>query len=107
MTRHQFTAAGKTYTSPEQLTAIKTKWEHVYQDCYGRTVLYYTERFPCFDVYDRMYEKRYFHHYLIQNGLSWTLVRAEDESDRLSVWENRTTEQVRQYDREKMIDKIR
>ena len=106
MTRNQFTAAGKEYTSPAQLTAVKTGLDHVYEDCYGRTVLYYAQRFPCFDVFDRMYENRYFHDYLIRNGETWTRVKAEDESDRLEVWENLTTEKVRSYDREKIIDKL-
>ena len=60
----------------------------VYQDIYGRRVLYFCERFPCFDSYDRLYENRYYHWYAIDNGGKVTLVYSEDEQPGVQVHED-------------------
>jgi len=89
-----FCAAGRNYNGIGELTAEKME-ETVYKDRYGRMVLYTKERFPCFDSYDYLYEKRYFHTYLVRNEQYWTLIKAQDESDRISVREGLSGEQVK------------
>ena len=64
-----FIAAGKPYLAVSQ---VKAKEEGElngvlyrcfkvpqYRDVHGRRVLYFRERFPCFDVYDRMHEREF------------------------------------------------
>ena len=93
-----FTAAGKPYLSPMQLKA-KEEGEldgvqyrgfkvPVYRDTYGRRVLYFRERFPCFDVYDRMHENRYYHWHAIEHSGGVTLVYTEDEKPGAKVHED-------------------
>lgn len=103
---HPFTAAGKTYTSADQLKAQQCgEWE--YQDCYGRRVLYDRERFPCFDSHDLLYENRYFHTCLIQTGETWTCVKITDEEPEVRVIENLTTKELFKYIRSKFMERIK
>lgn len=93
-----FTAAGRPYLSPAQLKArTEAELEGVlykgftipaYRDVYGRRVLYFRERFPCFDVYDRMHENRYYHWYVIRHKGGVTIVYVEDEKPGVQVCEN-------------------
>jgi hypothetical protein len=59
-----------------------------YRDVYGRRVLYFRERFPCFDVYDRMHENRYYHWYVILHDGGVALVYTEDEKPGVKVHED-------------------
>lgn len=93
-----FTAAGKPYLTPMQLKAkeegeldgvlYKGYKVSVYRDTYGRRVLYFRERFPCFDVYDRLNEHRFYHWYAIEHSGSVTLVYTEDEKSGAGVHED-------------------
>lgn len=75
-----FTVAGKAYDGMESLRhrkmLLESKWADVYKDIHGRWVVYYSERYPCFDSYDLLYETRRNHYFLILVSF--------DETD--SVW---------------------
>ncbi len=93
-----FTAAGKLYLTPSQLKANQegeldgVRYQGykvpVYRDAHGRRVLYFRERFPCFDVYDRIHENRYYHWYAIEHAGGVTLVYTQDEKPGAQVHEN-------------------
>ena len=92
-----FIAAGKPYLAVSQLKA-KEEGElngvlyrgfkvPQYRDVHGRRVLYFRERFPCFDSYDRLHENRYYHWYAIESDGKVTLVYTEDEKPGAQVHE--------------------
>lgn len=93
-----FIAAGKPYLTVSQLKAKEEgKLDGVlyrgykvpqYRDVYDRRVLYFRERFPCFDSYDRLYENRYYHWYAIEDSGKVTLVYTEDEKPGAQVHED-------------------
>ena len=80
-----FFAGGKQYAGIRALRALPPGFS---KDAYGRTVFSYRERFPCFDSYDYMYEKRYYRWYLIFADGTLTRVFHADESPNLSVTED-------------------
>lgn len=90
-------AAGMIYLSIAQLKKTKTGELDgvlyrgykvpVFQDSFGRKVLYFRERFPCFDVYDSLNEDRYYHWYAIRHEKGVTLVYTEDEKPGAQVHE--------------------
>lgn len=93
-----FIAAGRPYLTPSQLKA-KADGEldgvlyrgykvPVFRDSFGRKVLYFRERFPCFDVYDSMHENRYYHWFAILHEGGVALVYIEDEKPGTQVQEN-------------------
>ena len=67
---------------------IHSKDGGAFRDIYGREVLYVLKRFPCFDFYDAMYEKRFERWFLIYTGGSVTRVKYTDETDYVEVWED-------------------
>lgn len=93
-----FTAAGKPYLTTAQLTTRKDGEQDgilyrgykvpAHRDLYGRRVLCFRERFPCFDEYDRMHENRYYRWYAILHDEGVTLVYTEDEKPGAKVHEN-------------------
>lgn len=93
-----FTAAGKLYLTIAQLK-VKNEAEvdgglyrghtvPLYRDLYGRQVLHLRERFPCFDVYDRLNEDRYYHWYAIRHENGITLVYTQDDKPGAQVHED-------------------
>lgn len=66
---------GHTYQGISQLERRKKGTEiiripdggkfYIYQDCYGMYVLSWAELFPCFDIYDRMSESRFYRRYMV------------------------------------------
>ena len=64
-----FEAGGKHYNSAKELrwqkTEIQDKFADVYKDVHGRWVMHYSERYPCFDSSDYLYEDRYYRYNLI------------------------------------------
>ena len=89
-----FTIFNQTYGSPQELMHRKlTEFEScwvvgqmpIWQDVYGRRVLHMRERFPCFDVYDRLYENRYFHWYLVECPEGLGLLYTADERPEIKV----------------------
>lgn len=93
-----FNAAGKTYKNTAQLMAetiseYKSEWLYgrqmpIFRDIHGRRVLHLRELFPCFDVYDRMYENRYYHWHFIEHEGGVTMVYTSDDSDKVIILEN-------------------
>lgn len=93
-----FIAAGRPYLAAAQLKAKEAGEMDgvfyrgfkvpVYRDTYGRRVLYFRERFPCFDSYDRIHENRHYHWYAIDCGDTVTLVYTQDEKPGEQVHEN-------------------
>ena len=93
-----FIAAGKPYLTAAQLKANKEGELDgvlyrgykvpVYRDTHGRRVLYFRERFPCFDSYDRLHEDRHYHWYAIEEGGKVTLVYTQDEKPGAQVHED-------------------
>ena len=81
-----FTAAGQPYSALSEL--IHSEDGGAFRDIYGREVLYVLKRFPCFDFYDAMYEKRFERWFLIYTGGSVTRVKYTDETDYVEVWED-------------------
>ena len=82
-----FFAAGKAYVSWKGLCVEQTE-SGLCRDLYGREVFYMAERFPCFDSYDYMYEKRYYRRYLIFADGTRTRVFLADESPNPCVTED-------------------
>ena len=77
-----FEAAGKEYQRLSQLVVVESpKGAPWFQDIYGREGLHLTERFPCFDSYDYMYEDRYFHDLFICEKDRLTHLLVTDEED--------------------------
>ena len=88
-----FFAAGKAYRNIQQLTVQKVD-DYLCKDTYGREVLCFRERFPCFDSYDYLYEDRYFRWFFIRERDSVTMVYTEDTRPEIQV-----TEDIRQIPR--------
>jgi hypothetical protein len=92
-----FIAAGRPYLATALLKAkadgvldgILYKGYQIpaYRDIYGQKVLYFRERFPCFDAYDRLHENRYYHWYAICHEGGVTLVYTQDEKPGAQVHE--------------------
>lgn len=84
-----FTAAGKRYSSWQELCHVmKDEYGHSCQDIYGREVFALRERYPCFDVYDRMYENRYYRWFYIREGDTLTCVYRDDGRNIIRVTED-------------------
>lgn len=88
-----FLAAGKAYGNIQQFTAQKVD-HYLHKDIYGREVLCFRERFPCFDSYDYLYEDRYFRWFFIRERDSVTMVYTEDTRPEIQI-----TEDIRQIPR--------
>lgn len=86
--RKPFMAAGKRYRSLSQLLLKSPKGMPWCRDIYGREVLHLTERFPCFDSYDYMYENRYFHDLFIYEKDTLTHIAVTDEDDTFTLTED-------------------
>lgn len=82
-----FEAAGRRYKGLEELAAEQLE-DGACLDSYGRKVLCITERFPCFDSFDALYEHRFYRWYFLRVGDSLTRVYHEDESGRVYVTED-------------------
>jgi len=82
-----FTAAGQSYTDVKQLTA-QDLGNGLYRDVYGRTVLAFRERFPCFDSYDAMHENRYYRWWFLLENQRLTRMYREDDRTELYVTED-------------------
>lgn len=80
-------AAGRSYTSLDQLTA-KQVGDSEYRDVYGRMVVTAAERFPTFDSYDRLYETRHYRWWFIIEDGRLTRVYAEDDWNEVWVTED-------------------
>ena len=83
-----FTAAGKRYGSTAELLEWFDPESGRGKDIYGRRVLYVSERFPCFDAYDTMYETRRFRWFFIRRDGSLTRVFQSDGSEYVYVTED-------------------
>lgn len=83
-----FTAMSKEYQTPEQLCAQRVAPPYLFLDIYGRYVFYRTERFPCFDVYDSLYENRYYRWFYILGEQEITRVQYADTEEKIFVTED-------------------
>lgn len=83
-----FLAAGKAYRNVAQLSAQETEDDHFCRDIYGREVLCFWERFPCFDSYDYLYEDRYYRWFFIRQDDKVTLVYCADTQPGIEVTED-------------------
>ena len=83
-----FTADGKTYQSWKQLYEVETDTSGLYQDIYGKYVFYTSERFPCFDSYDYLYENRRYRWFFILGKGKLTRVFYTDEQNHIHVTED-------------------
>lgn len=83
-----FTAAGRSYAHIGELLATKINEDFTCRDRYGREVLVVLKRFPCFDVFDIMYENRFERWFLICEDGVLTQVKYTDETDYVEVWED-------------------
>ena len=83
-----FRAGGFPYLHTRQLLAIPTGGKDLYRDGYGRKVFACKERFPCFDSYDYMHEKRYYHWAYLTHGGKLVCVYFEDEDRQITVTED-------------------
>lgn len=66
-----FVAAGRRYKTVMQLDfgKVQGESEYLHRDAYGRKMLHFKERYPCFDSFDYMTEDRYYH---------WCLFKVDD-----------------------------
>ena len=84
-----FTAAGKVYRDLTQLlTTTPGKVPGTFLDLYGREVLPFRERFPCFDSYDALNEHRYYRWFYIFDGSRLAEVYYADERPQIQVTED-------------------
>lgn len=84
-----FIAAGKVYRELQSLSTEKPgNTPGTFLDIYGREVLCFQERFPCFDSFDYLYENRYFRWFYIFDGSSLTEVYYEDERPHVHITED-------------------
>lgn len=83
-----FCVNGLDYDSLAQLTASSDGVPGLYRDVYGRRVVAIFERFDCFDVFDLMYEDRFYNWYFLRFGDSLARVYYADEGDFLYVTED-------------------
>jgi hypothetical protein len=60
----------------------------IHRDIHGRRVLYLSERFPCFDSWDYLCEKRYYHWYFVAHEAGVAMVYTKDEWNEIEVVEN-------------------
>ena len=82
-------AAGREYTDVSQLTARREDEHGPWAtDRYGRYVLAVSERFPCFDSADYLYENRYFRWFLLCLDGKFICVYHTDETDTVTVTED-------------------
>lgn len=83
--REGFTAAGKHYLD---LASLSAEASGTPRDIYGREVLHFKERFPCFDSYDYLHEHRYYHWFYIFDSSRLTEVYYADERQEIQVTED-------------------
>ena len=83
-----FTAMAKEYQTLEQLCAKQAAPPYLFLDIYGRFVFYQAERFPCFDVYDSLYENRYYRWFYILGEQEITRVQYTDTEEEIFVTED-------------------
>ena len=97
-----FTAAGKVYRNLGQLSP-QNVIDGIDTDIYGRLVLCYRERFPCFDSYDYLHEHRYYRWFFLKEDGKLTRIYTADESGWIFVTEdaenieNKCTELLKKY----------
>lgn len=92
-----FKAAGKVYRSERELRALCGEefrsgveldcWVGLCRDVHGREVLHVSRRFPTFDSWDLLYDKRYYHWYHIRHQGGLTLVYTSDDTDEVRITE--------------------
>ena len=83
----QFSAAGKSYSSWQQLCAEQTVEPYAFIDKYGRQVFAYKELFPCFDSYDYLNENRYYRWFYILEADRLSCVYLADDRGSIKVTE--------------------
>lgn len=83
-----FTAAGKHYSGIQELHADRNDLSNPCLDIYGRRVLCFSERFPCFDSYDYLYENRHYRWFYLCDGEKLTLIYCADGRPTVKVTED-------------------
>lgn len=83
-----FVAAGKRYANFSQLCVQHEEGPPWFRDIYGRRILSVAKRFPCFDVFDSMYERRFYHWFFLREGNALTRIFFEDGSGTIYVTED-------------------
>lgn len=83
-----FMAAGRPYLSLSMLAAHQEKGSPWAKDVYGRDVLVLTERFPCFDSADYLYEDRRFRWFFLCHKGKLTCVYHTDKTPTVTVTED-------------------
>lgn len=95
-----FLAAGKAYSAEEMLRTRGQEqvWDYdasgyhdmvgKFTDTYGRKVFYISERFPCYDRYDRQYENRFYRYYFLCEDYKLTCIHFADGGHYVSVTED-------------------
>ena len=81
-------AAGRLYAGTGLITAGKPPADGWTKDLYGRQVYCYQERFPCFDSYDYLHEKRCYRWFFIYQDGRLTRIYTEDEQPAVCVTED-------------------
>lgn len=83
-----FLAAGRPYAGIALITIGKPPADGWTKDLYNRQVYCYQERFPCFDSYDYLNEKRYYRWFFIYQDGRLTRIYTEDEQPVVYVTED-------------------
>ena len=81
-------AAGKLYHHYRDIAISRMAENGLWADCFGRQVLCFKERFPCFDSYDYLHENRYYRWCLIREGDKLTVVAYADTQKWVEVTED-------------------
>ena len=104
-----FEAAGKVYSAEDMLRSSGQEWvwDHdpsgyhdmagTFTDAYGRKVCYLSERFPCYDHYDRDYENRFYRYYFLCEDNKLTRIRFADGSKYVAVTEDAASIEYRHW----------
>jgi len=80
-----FHAAGRWYPGIKALTVKQIGNTTYYSDIYGRQVLNFNERFPCFDSYDYLYEDRYYRWFYLLTDGKLTEIYYRDDTQEVKV----------------------
>ena len=83
-----FIAAGKRYSSWDDLCVSYDETRHICRDLYEREVFFVCKGFPCFDIFDSMYENRCYRWFFIKENGRLTRVYLADGGEWIQVTED-------------------
>lgn len=86
-----FTFANKKYRSISELRVKQLADNSDYslwRDTYGRRVVHYYERYPCFDISDFLYEDRGYHYFYVKQEDELACLYYDDGEDKIKIFDS-------------------